>query len=185
MKSQHNLISSTLSEIPYNLIFSHPTVSELAEFIFGLSRTKTKLLPSELSARKEAAIKDYITKFSTDLGGKNRNSLIILPAIVLLTGTTGSLGSFLLDSLLRDDRVLKVYAYNRPGKKSPKERQMAAFTDRGLDITLLNSPKLVFVDGVLHQENLGVSTDLYDEVSLHLVHELLYSQHSIGSCNLL
>lgn len=49
---------------------------------------------------------------------------------VVLTGSTGSLGSYLLDSLRSDRTVDKVYCLTRDGTK---ERQQKAFQERGLD----------------------------------------------------
>ncbi|KAF7360648.1 General substrate transporter [Mycena venus] len=84
--------------------------------------------------------------------------------IVLLTGSTGNLGSQILASLLQDDRVVRVYALNRPSASgfttegsSFVQRHTAAFLNRGLDIKLLNSPKLHFVQGQTEKQNLGLS----------------------------
>ncbi|KAI9573098.1 putative non-ribosomal peptide synthetase [Boletus coccyginus] len=80
------------------------------------------------------AINTMISKYSS-----------VKPALVLLTGPTGGLGSFLLSELLRSSAVLRVFAFNRPSSsKLIMERQKAAFRDRGLELNLLDSDKLVF-----------------------------------------
>jgi hypothetical protein len=51
--------------------------------------------------------------------------------IVFLTGTTGALGSQLLVDLLTSQRVLRVYAYNRPMSTTTiMERHLRTFEDR-------------------------------------------------------
>jgi hypothetical protein len=152
------------NQLPVNLVYSHPTISELAQIIIRSTYSNDTISSASFVEHRALPIENCITKFSAGLSKEGQNGSQILPAVILLTGSTGSLGSFLLDSLLQDDRVSKVYAYNRPGNKSTKERQVAAFIDRDLDATLLDSPKLIFVDGVLHQKNLGLLPGVYDEV---------------------
>lgn len=88
--------------------------------------------------------------------------------VALLTGSTGSLGSFLLESLLKDTSVSKVYAYNRPSRGGVRilDRQTEAFEDRMLDTALLSSERLVFVEGDSALEHLGLEPDVYEQVSL-------------------
>ncbi|KAF8417613.1 hypothetical protein L210DRAFT_3580694 [Boletus edulis BED1] len=61
------------------------------------------------------------------------SSQLIEPAVVLRTGATGGLGSFLLSELLKSPVVQRVYAFNRPSSlKSIAERQKFAFKTKGL-----------------------------------------------------
>jgi len=67
--------------------------------------------------------------------------------------------------LLADDRVKKVYALNRPSSSaSILERHKDKFVDRGLDIALLESERLTFIEGDASQEYLGVGKRLYEEL---------------------
>ena len=85
--------------------------------------------------------------------------------VVLVTGTTGSLGSHILAELLADQTYDKVIALVRPGRSSTtRERQLAAFTDRGLDTTLLESHKFVLVDCSFEGDRLGLNSKTYEEV---------------------
>jgi nucleoside-diphosphate-sugar epimerase len=51
-------------------------------------------------------------------------------SVILITGSTGGLGSHILVTLLRDERVTKVYALNRPSKINTLLRQRSVFEDR-------------------------------------------------------
>lgn len=85
---------------------------------------------------------------------------------VLLTGSTGNLGAQMLASLLSKDNVHRVYALNRPSTKaSMKDRHRERFEDKALDISLLESPKLVFLEGETVHEDLGLSQERLNEVS--------------------
>lgn len=101
--------------------------------------------------------------------------------VVLLTGSTGSLGSFLLESLLKDTSVNKVYAYNRPSRGGVRilDRQTEAFEDRGLDAALLSSEKLVLVEGDSALEHLGLGPDVYEQVSLACYQEACIVAHRL------
>ena len=87
--------------------------------------------------------------------------------IVLVTGTTGSLGAHMLVRLLQCTDVNIVYAFLRKhdGVTSSMDRQKAALRSRGLDDIVLQSDKLVILEGDLATECLGLRSDLYNEVS--------------------
>ncbi|KII85380.1 hypothetical protein PLICRDRAFT_313940 [Plicaturopsis crispa FD-325 SS-3] len=68
---------------------------------------------------------------------------------VLLTGSTGTLGTYILELLLKDSTVKRIYALNRrePGGLSVRTRQKQAFRQRGLDSALAGSAKVLYVEG--------------------------------------
>lgn len=88
--------------------------------------------------------------------------------VILLTGSTGSLGSHLLEGLVNDPSVARVYALNRPdikGNRSVFIRQSSSFRDRELDYTVLNSDKLTLLEGDAAAARLGLEDDdIYDEI---------------------
>lgn len=86
---------------------------------------------------------------------------------VVVTGTTGGLGSYLLAQLVESDKVERIWAMNRISLsgQANRERQHASFEDKLLDVTLLESEKLVLLDANLEDTKLGVGTEVYDEVS--------------------
>ena len=85
-----------------------------------------------------------------------------------MTGTTGALGSHLLAQLLINDKVSRVWALNRKsggGVGSTLKRQRASFEEKCLDVGLLESEKLVFVESELSVEGLGLHSKMYEKVS--------------------
>jgi hypothetical protein len=46
------------------------------------------------------------------------------------------------------------------------ERHRARFQDKALDISLLSSPRLVFLAGETYRDDLGLAADVLKEVSL-------------------
>lgn len=86
-------------------------------------------------------------------------------AAVMLTGSTGGLGSHLLCALLKNDFVQRVFTFNRTGSTHASARQRASFHDKGLDMSLLASPKLVSLEGDLTKPHFALDQDMYNTVS--------------------
>jgi hypothetical protein len=94
--------------------------------------------------------------------------------VYLITGTTGSFGSYLLAELLQLPTTTKFYALNRPGSIPMVERQQQAFVQRGMDTALLKSKALVLLE-----VNLSLSTlSLDPEVFLSLQEEVTCIIHN-------
>jgi thioester reductase-like protein len=86
--------------------------------------------------------------------------------VVLITGTTGHIASEILLQLLYDPSVTRIYTYNRPHKDSGiLARHRNRFLDKGLDTKHLNDPKLLFLEGHMYEENLGLEEVVYETVS--------------------
>ncbi|KAJ7782239.1 putative aminoadipate reductase [Mycena maculata] len=154
------VLAGAVDAISQNLVYSYPTISELSTYLNNLGgETSTD------NGRQGIQIQDLIDKYNTSgltPAGASPNPGV--PAVVLLTGSTGNLGSQILSSLLKDDRVTKVYAFNRPSGRTLTERHLDIFKQRGLDTSLLTSPKLVFVEARMDQRDFGLKADLYEEV---------------------
>ncbi|KAI0749988.1 male sterility protein-domain-containing protein [Daedaleopsis nitida] len=83
--------------------------------------------------------------------------------VVLVTGTTGNFGTDLLENLLRDDAIERVYAVNRRGSRA-MERQEASFRDRGYDEDILHSGKFRMVEGNLDAPGFDIEPALLEEI---------------------
>lgn len=85
---------------------------------------------------------------------------------ILLTGSTGALGSNILALLIASPSVARIYAFNRKSRSSIPllDRQKSALLERGLDPSLAASKKVVLVEGDVTKQDLGISTELLSEV---------------------
>ncbi|KAJ7123111.1 hypothetical protein C8R44DRAFT_735702 [Mycena epipterygia] len=94
---------------------------------------------------------------------------------IVVTGTTGVLGSHILHEILLRNDVRRVYAINRVDRdgRSLLTRQTGAFSDYGLDTSLVRSSKLVLLEGDLESATLGFTGQLKDEIfnsTTHIIH---------------
>ena len=141
-----------------NVVFQAPTIAALTAAVLDVMGSTSLTRPTAMTAEDVVLI---AVRYSADLparptqlGDREPDAL----DVVLITGTTGGFGCDILEHLLRDERVGKVYAFNRR-----TERQQERFRERGLDETLLTSPKFTMVDAVLDAPDFGIAADLLDE----------------------
>ncbi|KAJ3713195.1 male sterility protein-domain-containing protein [Lentinula raphanica] len=131
------------------------------------THTSSKGLSAEEIVRHVESIESMILKYSTGLDDHDdsftsRSTSNRRPRTanetVLLTGSTGNLGCYILASLLTRPNIQRVYAFNRRStNKNIMERQKAQFEDKELDVALLSSPKLIFLEGDITLPSLGLS----------------------------
>ncbi|GFP54213.1 hypothetical protein ACSS6W_001890 [Trichoderma asperelloides] len=91
-------------------------------------------------------------------------------ATVILTGSTGSIGSYLLDALLDQWHVRKIYCLNRA--EDGEAAQTKASGSRGLDTDWIE-PRIEFLRADLSQPDLGLNPIKYDEMlerTTHIIH---------------
>lgn len=106
-------------------IYRMPTIAQLASYFRGEVTTSEQTVNEKLSS--------LYNEFAA------RVPICLRPAqefkrdqmVVLLTGSTGSLGSYLLDTLCKRDDIAKIICLNRT--EDGKSKQMASFRARGLD----------------------------------------------------
>lgn len=91
--------------------------------------------------------------------------------VVLVTGTTGSLGCHLLETLVSAQDVGRIYALNRAAKDNMplRERQALGLIERGIDTKILDSSKVVLLEGDLTKPDWGLHTETFLEVSTFAV----------------
>ncbi|KAG6847104.1 hypothetical protein H0H93_010078, partial [Arthromyces matolae] len=165
MRSSGNPSLVTASQnLHQNLVYNAPTIKQLAVYV-----TSSPVADDTQSSSQTAVIENLITKYSANFEPLNSTSAVSTSSgiVVLLTGSTGHLGSYVLAELLADDRITQIYAFNRSGLDSAPilERHVGRFSDSGLDVNLLDAEKLVFVTGDATQPGLGIEEGLYREIS--------------------
>ena len=100
---------------------------------------------------------------------------------IVLTGSTGSLGSYLLNSLTHQQHVRKIYCFNR-AEDGGRSKQKTLCIDRGFDTSAwsredghdLSRVEFVHVD--LSQPYFGLSRVKYAELlreTTHIIRELI------------
>ncbi|KAI0412759.1 hypothetical protein F5X98DRAFT_314939 [Xylaria grammica] len=98
---------------------------------------------------------------------------------VVLTGSTGSVGSYILASLIARKDVKKIFCLNRGQDASTK--QVASFRARGLAGLDADDGRVVYLRATMHEPNLGLPDDEYAT----LIHEATTIVHNAFPVNFL
>ena len=119
------------------------------------------LFRSTLDAMK-AMVEKYTTNIPSPVAASA--SFRSCAPVVLLTGSTGNIGTHILASLLADARIGKVYTLNRPSSTDAHVRLKAAFADRRLPVESLYDSRCVSLVGDIGQDQFGLEPSVYSEV---------------------
>ncbi|MCJ1269495.1 hypothetical protein MMC22_009387 [Lobaria immixta] len=114
-----------VDKITDDFVYLHPSVSLLVE----------ALMPKRAAANGIIPETDLIEQLVERYTGRGDHAQQQKGAVVVLTGATGSLGSFFLGRLLVDDSVSRIICLNRTGKENPIEAQKHALRSRDISVS--------------------------------------------------
>lgn len=157
--------NDVVKRLDVNFVYQSPTITSLAQTIYILSGSDADAQMSKVDRVTELwrIAKSFTSSFPSRSNTSNGASTD--KDVVLVTGTTGGLGSDILSRLLQDESIGRVYAFNRPSSNVQiAERQLRAFRERGLNVDELSSDKLKVLEGDMKLVNLGLDEELYKEV---------------------
>lgn len=144
-------------------IYNHPTAEKLAGYIFSVLHGDGTIHQNGLST-DTALSEELVAKYTRDIVAKHARDLPSAPLdhdqTILLTGSTGSLGAYILDILCKSPRVSTVIALNR-GEDGGKSRQPEISAARGLatDFT-----KVKFMGADISHPKLGLGEAEYGQL---------------------
>lgn len=139
-------------------VYSNPTVEQLSRFVNGIINEEAEEEQVSRAEKVDALIK----KYTSDLPEQKLDvHNISTTHTVILTGSTGSLGNYLLHSLLNDPQVVKVYCLNRSDAKA---RQEKSFREKGLKFDEEAQSKVEFLQAAFGDERFGLEESKYEEM---------------------
>ena len=142
------------------LIYKNPSLNLLSSAILQAINFERQNGHARMDTHEriyQALVDKYTTWKTIPPSGSSKTSHKGLT--VLLTGSTGSLGSYVLDLLLADSRVSKVFSLNR-GPDS-ETRQRGLNTSKGLSTKF---EKATFLAANFAKTSLGLDEDVYQEM---------------------
>ena len=152
-------------DLSQNIVYDHPTVGDLALFLFNVINGSAST--EESFEQKRQKLIDLVEKYTQNIPKRPDNVSSEAPTgkVVLLTGGTGSLGANILTWLLKDKEVTKVYALSRASSSgsSARDRHVRGFEREELPTDMLDS-KVDFFDGDPALDNLGLPADVFSKV---------------------
>lgn len=173
---KYNVDKGTKSALGIQLIYANPTINQLAAAFYALVRGAKGSLSDPVEIQKRKMI-EYRAQYAANMPQSrySRQCDISPPSegsntTVLLTGSTGSLGSYLLHSLLQQRHITKIYCLNR----SPNglEKQISANGPRGL-VTTFPPSRVHFIQADLSKPSFGLQESQYSSLlreTTHIIH---------------
>lgn len=146
-----------------NFIYSHPTVAGLAQALCnvhqGLEDSTDNI--QALLQERDQLLQDLIGQINIS---KAQQPSQVTPATqtLILTGSTGQLGTYMLDTLLKSPGVKHVYCLNRDDRA--RDRQQERSTAYGLDPLDKAQARVTFWRADLSQADLGLQPEQLQEL---------------------
>ncbi|KAF7358095.1 putative polyketide synthase [Mycena venus] len=175
----------SILEVTQIQLLADTSVAELIRKVPHLSSNSDEVVEVNMTESSVTSLMDELVAKFTDMtksvpqknpASQHCKQDTSSPHVVLLTGSTGALGSHILAHLLANDRIQLVYALNRKapdGIPTVADRQQTALENQGLPPTLLNSPKLKIIEGDFCADDFGIPSqtmDLLLSSVTHIIH---------------
>ena len=140
-------------------VYDNPTIIMLASRIYSKMHRKDSV-QEEVRTREEV-MTDIIKKYTADMpkAAGTPMSESAADEVVILTGSTGSLGTYTLYELISSPTVTKVYCLNR--SEGAESRQKSAFENAGLPVDFR---KVTFLHTDFARAQFGLSDTVYNEL---------------------
>ncbi|KAI0007681.1 nonribosomal peptide synthetase [Xylariaceae sp. FL0662B] len=144
-------------------IYGNPTPRKLARYIYSVVNEGANFSPKSDELHEIQAMKSLWEKYTRDLptSREGRQDPAYRDQTVILTGSTGMLGSYMLDIIARDPAVKKVICLNR-AEDGGKKQQARAAMERGL--TGDYESKTEFLHANMSQSGFGLARDAFNRL---------------------
>lgn len=155
-------------------IYNNPTVKSLASVLYKLANPSDN--EGDASRTDFDERQQMFEKYVKDLPSRTSENAAEDPTTkisVILTGSTGSMGSYMLDDLVALPHIYRVYALNRA--VNGEERQRGASESHGLKTDF---SKVRFFKTDMSQPHFGLDQEKYDELLSNVTH-IIHNQWQV------
>ncbi|KAJ5382604.1 hypothetical protein N7517_000515 [Penicillium concentricum] len=137
---------------------------------------ETKMIDRGDVVAREADAERLVASYTAGWATPDLGSAVIdvstpsTPAVVIVTGATGSLGAHLVQSLAKRADVATVVCVNRHSSVPAHQRQAEAFSSRGITLSPTEQEKLRVYETDTAKPQLGLSAEEYAWLAAHVTH---------------
>ncbi|KAH7020725.1 uncharacterized protein B0I36DRAFT_251534, partial [Microdochium trichocladiopsis] len=171
--------SSVLKSLNIAVVYEHPSVNALTDVLFSMiyqnGSTMSDVAGEMQPQKKVHEMKAMLAKYSCGAHSASQSPAKMSAregsGVVILTGSTGSLGSYMLDQLISAEDVREIWCLNR--SSSGEERQTELANHRGLRAEWSVRKKVHFRQADLSKVMLGLDEGDYQYLksqATHIIH---------------
>lgn len=146
-------------------LYNTPTIAKIADFVYDViyDDMVSKDMAADIDADLDSKLDGLIDKYTADLP-PFIDDIVQPPSkhTVILTGSTGFLGTYILDRLLRDPRVACVYCLNRSADALARAKE--SFQQKELSFPTEMKSRLIFWQANFGENRFGLDEKQYTEV---------------------
>lgn len=153
-------------------VYSNPTVNQLAHTVMKMTNGNLSL--SHEAADSEEEMRSLLEHYAKDLPLTARTPLTLPPdppKTIILTGSTGTIGSHLLTNILTNPAVAHVHCFTRIHPTPPSGRQRSIHETNGLPAHF-PPERVTFLETDLSQPYFGLSRPIYNKLLTTVTHIL-------------
>ena len=148
-----------LPQLEVSTLYANPTTLSLFKVIQQLKSGDKPSKVSETSPNDISSILSIYSRVIDEIPSSSKPAMKAAKDIFLLTGSTGCLGSYILDVLLSSDAIQQVYCLNRSDSAVIQRKKNAS---RGLSTDL--DDRVIFLTADLSRRFLGLEEKTYNEM---------------------
>lgn len=151
------------STLATRAIYGHPTPRKLGQYIYSVLQEGDESKLGRNEEHELQAMQALWEKYTSDLPtkGERRPDPEDKDQTVILTGSTGMLGSYILDIMTKSPMVKKVICLNRAQDGGAKQ-QAKAVEDRGLSPDYVSKAEFLHAD--MSRSDFGLASDVYERL---------------------
>jgi Male sterility protein/Phosphopantetheine attachment site len=185
LRANSSLASAT-SELPLDFVFQNSSVDKLTHALTnimsgGVDNRSVDNAPLDRESRRTGEMLKMVERYVDEIKvrGNLSSAAHARPAVsttrrhggahmkvILLTGSTGSLGCMLLSRFVADSTIDKIFCLNRP-RNDAHDYQVKVMQKRGIAVEKGQEwRKVVFLGANASQVNLGLDAEQYEDVSV-------------------
>ncbi|PYI10999.1 acetyl-CoA synthetase-like protein [Aspergillus sclerotiicarbonarius CBS 121057] len=138
-------------------IYTHPTITQLAAFTYSLASSDATPMTDD-AAICRALVAKYTHSLPPPIPNKPAPSDD--DQVIIITGTTGAIGSYLLDAALASPRVRRIICFNRAADGRARQTDVSASWGLSTDFS-----RAEFLQVDLANPSFGLAADVYTRLA--------------------
>ncbi|EMR82848.1 putative nrps-like enzyme protein [Botrytis cinerea BcDW1] len=149
-----------------SILYTNPSIAQLLKSIIAMSKDESSTNTMNTSIRRrqiEETLQQYI-QLVDEISSEHElveNSSLVDEHVVVLTGSTGSLGSYILRKLMQDKSVSHVYCLDRTSSAHSRHLEKNKMNNESTDFP---TSKVTFLKTDLSKPNLDLDDETYKRI---------------------